>query len=68
MRQFWLSRHFALSTQLQVLSLFSDGLGINNFMIVLINCFHMLYEAIAYLYGMSGKYFVELFVRWKMLI
>ena len=38
-------------------SLFSDGLGISNFLIVLINnCFHILYYFIIYLF-----YFIILF-------
>ena len=50
-------------------SVFSDGLGICNFAIVRIdNCFHIWQAAIAYPYSISVKYFMELVVRWEMLI
>ena len=47
-------------------SLFSDGLGITNFVIVWINnCFRIWHTAMACLYSISVKYFVEPFVQWK---
>ena len=50
-------------------SLFSDGLRRSSFMIVWINnYFHISHVVIAYLYGISVKYFVKLVVPWKMLI
>ena len=43
-------------------SLFSDGLGISNFLIVLINnCFHILYYFIIYLFIIYLFYFIILF-------
>ena len=64
--QFWLSGDFTLSTQLQVV--FSDGIGIGNFVIVELIVFHIWHAVTAYLYSIPVKYFVELFVMWEMLI
>ena len=63
MRQFWLSGHFALFMQLQVLSL----MMVLAFVIVW-DYFHVWQVAIAYLHSISVKYFMELVVRWTMLI
>ena len=66
MKQFWLSRHFASSMQLQVLSI--DGRRFGSFAIVWINnCFHIWHVVIVYLYGISIKYFMEIVVTWETL-